>query len=97
MDMERQKETDIRTVRREELIDIRTIEHGEFENMDREERLTDFVKRVKNPYCFRVGQVIVKTSFAGGKSLEQCLQELSEAETDKAAGGDDPDEYRSLC
>ena len=47
------KGVDVRTVDRAELVDIREVpvERG-------------LIGKVKNPYCFRVGDVVVKTVFS---------------------------------
>jgi hypothetical protein len=37
-----------------------------------------FLRNVKNPYCFMVGDVIVKSSFTEGVSLKQRLRELAD-------------------
>lgn len=38
-----------------------------------EDRVRDYVKQVKNPYAFRVGEVPVRVRFAGGPTLDECL------------------------
>ena len=46
-------------------------------SLSREERIVDFVRQIKNPYCFRCGKFIVKARFAdNGVSLEDCLQSI---------------------
>ena len=56
------KGVDIRTVEKEALADIREVpvERG----LPAEERIKRFIEKVKNPYCFRVGDVVVKTVFS---------------------------------
>ena len=39
----------------------------------REEKVEDFLQRIKNPYEYRVGQVVVRTRFAGGSSMDDCF------------------------
>lgn len=75
---EQLKAVDVRTVRREDLVDITGLAESENLSPDKEARMRDFFKRVKNPYCFMVGDVIVKSSFMEGVSLQQRLQELAE-------------------
>ncbi|MCX4325344.1 MAG: hypothetical protein OSJ59_20650 [Lachnospiraceae bacterium] len=62
MELDALKDVDVRTVEKEGLVDIREIpvERG----LTAEERLRDFIGKVKNPYCFRVGDVVVKTAFS---------------------------------
>lgn len=69
------KNVDIRAVDPAELVDIREIQINP--RQSREERIRDFVRQVKNPYCFRVGGVAVKVSFTeGGATLEDRLESL---------------------
>jgi len=43
--------------------------------LSREERIAEFVRQIKNPYCFKCGNFIVRARFAdNGASLEDCLQ-----------------------
>ena len=44
---------------------------GEYELM--RERLEDYIRQIKNPYCYLSNGVIVKISFAGRDTLEECL------------------------
>ncbi|MBR6654123.1 MAG: hypothetical protein IKL27_05225 [Oscillospiraceae bacterium] len=37
------------------------------------ERITSFIKQVKNPYLFKVDDTTVKVEFSSGKSLEDSL------------------------
>lgn len=53
---------DIRTVSRDELVDIREVEIDP--DQPKEERIKSFVRQIRNPYCFNVGNVVVKTVFA---------------------------------
>lgn len=39
-----------------------------------EERIRQLVKQVRNPYRFLVGDIVVKTEFAGEKTLEECMR-----------------------
>lgn len=46
-------------------------------SLSREERIAEFVRQIKNPYCFRCGKYIVRARFAdNGVSLEDCLQSI---------------------
>jgi len=48
-----------------------------YKSLSREERIAEFVRQIKNPYCFRCGKFIVKARFAdNGVSLEDCLQSI---------------------
>lgn len=75
MTLEQMKNVDIRNLDPDGLVDIREIEVNP--SQSREERMRDFVRQVGNPYCFRVGKVAVKVSFAeGGATLEDRLESL---------------------
>ena len=75
---EKMRSVDIRTVKREELVDITRIPEGDSDGGDKEMQMRTFLKKVKNPYCFMVGDIIVKSSFTEGVSLKQRLRELAE-------------------
>lgn len=62
MTLEEMRGVDIRTVRREDLVDIQDVEIDP--NLSKGERIRSFVRQIKNPYCFKVGNVVVKTAFA---------------------------------
>ena len=73
------KGVDVRTVEKEGLVDIREVpvERG----LPAEERIKRFIGEVKNPYCFRVGDVVVKTVFSEdggsfGERFERMLARL---------------------
>ena len=76
-DLETLKAVDIRTVDRSELIDIMELSE-ETTDSDKSRRMKTFIEKVKNPYCFMVGDVIVKSTFLDGVSLKQRLQELAD-------------------
>ena len=73
--LESLKEVDLQTVDRDELVDIRDVKINT--ELPREERLMDFVKQIKNPYCYKHGKYTVKVSF--DESSGRTLQELLEA------------------
>ena len=56
------KNINVRTVDPSTLIDINTVKVNT--DLPVEERKKDFIRQVKNPYCFRCGKVVVKMSFA---------------------------------
>ena len=58
---------------RETLVDIRDVTVDK--SLPKEERITSFVRQIKNPYRFRCGDFIVNTSFAAdGPTIEDCLR-----------------------
>ena len=62
MTVEEMKAVDIRTVDRETLVDIRDVKIDR--SLPLEERVRSFVEQIKNPYQFKVGNTVVKVSFA---------------------------------
>ena len=57
----------------DELVDIREISVDI--TLPKEERITAFIRQIKNPYRFRCGEFVVNACFAGnGITLEECLQ-----------------------
>lgn len=75
---EKLKSVDIRTVNRDGLIDITRNPEDDLDGVDKEMQMRTFLRNVKNPYCFMVGDVIVKSSFTEGASLKQRLWELAD-------------------
>lgn len=75
MSFEELQTVDIRTVKPEDVVDIQQIKIDE--GLSQQERRREFIRQVKNPYCFRVGKVIVKASYSGnGVSLNDRFEEL---------------------
>lgn len=62
MTAEEMKTVDIRTVNRDELVDIRDVVIDQ--DAPKEEKIKSFMRQIRNPYCFKVGNVVVKTTFA---------------------------------
>lgn len=52
---------DIRTVDPETLQDIRDVQINR--DLPKRERMLDFLRQIKNPYCYRHGKYVVKVSF----------------------------------
>ena len=46
-----------------ELVDIRDVVIDK--SLPLEDRVTSYVEQIKNPYCFKVGDVVVRVSYAG--------------------------------
>ena len=64
---------DITTVNKEDLVDVSGLA---FDNtIPREQRAAQVLRKVKNPYCFRVGKVAVSVGYAeGGATFEQRME-----------------------
>lgn len=63
---ENMKNVDIRTVDPDTLVDIRDVKINT--DLPKQERILDFIKQIKNPYCYKCGSIIVKVSFADTES-----------------------------
>ncbi|MDE7429272.1 MAG: hypothetical protein K2N00_08435, partial [Lachnospiraceae bacterium] len=61
MSLEELKSVDIRTVKPEDVADIQQIKIDG--TLPQQEMRKEFIRQVGNPYCFRVGKVIVKSSY----------------------------------
>lgn len=75
LSIEEMKNVDVRTVKREELADIREVEINKRKN--REGQVKDYLEQIKNPYCYRYGEYVVKIGFEDTTvTLTDRLQEL---------------------
>ncbi len=75
MSIEEMKNVDIRTVKREELADIGEVRINK--EKKREEQIRDYLEQIKNPYCYKYGEYIVKIGFEDTEvTLTDRLQEL---------------------
>ena len=73
MTVDEMKAVDIRTVRRDNLVDIHNVKIDR--SLSKAERLKSFMEQIKNPYCFKCGNVVVKVSFADTEAtLEQHVE-----------------------
>lgn len=79
-ELNRMKEIGIRTVDPAELVDIEDVIINK--ELPYEERLYDYIRQIKNPYCYRCNGMIVKIGFSGQRSLEDCLKAAMSLEKD---------------
>lgn len=57
------------------LVDIRNVSVDQ--SLPKEERIAEFLRQIKNPYCFKCGKFTVRAQFAeNGVSLEDCLKQV---------------------
>lgn len=69
------KNVDIRTVKKEDLVDLNSVHIDESKPI--ENRIEDFVQQIKNPYCFRVGDIAVKVVYQeNGPTFQQNFEEM---------------------
>ncbi|MCD7782880.1 MAG: hypothetical protein LUI15_03135 [Firmicutes bacterium] len=72
------READIRTVDRDSLTDIAEVKINT--ELPQEERVLDFIRQIGNPYCYISNGMVVKVSFSGKKSMEDCMKAAMFAE-----------------
>ena len=65
------KNVDIEQCERDQLVDLRSVSIDK--TLPVPERMSAFVKQIKNPYLFKVDDITVKVEFSSGKSLEDSL------------------------
>lgn len=66
------KNIDIRTVDRSTLVQRASVEIDS--NASREERIINYIEKIKNPYCYLDGKNVVKISYTeGDRTLEDCM------------------------
>ena len=69
------KNVDITKVNPGDLVDIRDVQING--NLKRDNQLADFIKQIKNPYCYRYGEYIVKIGFEDTSvTLTERLREM---------------------
>ncbi len=65
-------DVDICTVSKESLVDIRDVKIDG--SKARNERISDYIRQIKNPYCVQCNGIIVKMNFSqSGGTLEEKL------------------------
>ena len=70
------KAIDVRTVDPETLVDVTGIVIDE--SLSKEERKAEYLRQVKNPYCFRVGDVVVKNVYSNdGVTLQERFEQFA--------------------
>lgn len=64
------KNTDLATIDRDALVDIRDVKVNTA--LPKRERALDFIRQIKNPYCYKHGKYVVKVGFSDTEvSLEE--------------------------
>ena len=63
MSFEELQSADTRAVKPEDVVDIQQIKIDD--GLSQQEKRREFIRQVKQSYCFRVGKVIVKASYSG--------------------------------
>lgn len=77
-DLIKMKNTDIRTVSRDELVDIDTVKINV--NNTPEQKVNEYINQIKNPYCFLCGGYVVKLEYSDeGRTIEDCFIKMIES------------------
>ena len=66
-------QVDIKTVDPAELVEIESVRIKT--DLPQEERITDYIRQIGNPYCYLYHGIIVKVSFSGKRRMEECLKD----------------------
>lgn len=66
-------QVDIRTVDPADLVEIEDVKIRP--ELPQEERVLDYIRQIKNPYCYLYHGIIVKVSFSGKRCMEDCLKD----------------------
>lgn len=75
LDVDEMKRIDVTKVNRADLIDVKDVSINRFLNQERQ--INDFVRQIKNPYCYKYGDYIVKIGFEDTEvTLTDRLKEL---------------------
>ena len=67
------REVDIRTVDRSSLVDAESVNINT--ELSTEDRIADYIRQIKNPYCYLYKGMVVKISFSGKRKLEDCMKD----------------------
>lgn len=71
--MDAMKNIDIRTVDPAELVDIRDVTIDT--SLPQSDKLRDYLRQIKNPYCYKHGKAIIKVKYADTEAtLEDQLE-----------------------
>ena len=74
-DIEQMKNVDIRSVDKDTLIDLDTVQIDSSQPV--QERVQSFLQQIQNPYCFRIGDVAVKVNYKhDGPSFQQNFEDI---------------------
>lgn len=71
--LKKMAQVDIRTVDPDELVEIEDVKISG--DLSQEDRVLDYIRQIKNPYCYLYHGIIVKVSFAGKRRMEDCLKD----------------------
>ena len=71
--LKRLREVDVRTVDAGELVEATEVRvRGDLPVF---ERYVDYLRQIRNPYCYKVNGTVVKVRFAGERSASDCVRD----------------------
>ena len=72
MTLEEMRNVDVRTVNRDDLVDIHDVKIDH--SLPKHERIMSYIKQIKNPYCYKDGKTVVKIFFADtNRTIEDAI------------------------
>lgn len=72
MTLEEMRNVDPRTVNRDDLVDIHDVKIDP--HLPKEEKIKSYIEQIKNPYCYKDGNTVVKITFADtDRTIEDCI------------------------
>ena len=76
-ELKRMSQIDVSSVNPDELVDVRDVQIDK--NLNDEERIEDYIEKIKNPYVYKYGAYIVKLEFdnESGITLNELLEEMA--------------------
>lgn len=73
-ELEKMKNIDIRTVDPNTLVDVNNIEINT--KLSIEEKMTDYLRQIKNPYCYKYGDYVIQVGFVDTeRTIEDCFED----------------------
>lgn len=78
MNLNHLKDVDLMQIDHNQLVDIQEVVINQSDS--KKQKIESYIKQIKNPYCFKVGKVIVKVSFTeGGGPFQEHLENALKA------------------
>ena len=75
LSIEEMKDVDVTKVNPEDLVDIRDVKVNA--HLKQEKKMEDFIRQIKNPYCYKYGEYIVIIGFEDTSvTLTERLREM---------------------
>ncbi len=75
-ELQKMKEVNIREVDKDKLVDLQKVKIKK--ELPIPERVVDFIAQIGNPYCFRVGDMVVKLKFQeDGTSCQEAFYSMA--------------------